>query len=105
MYQSTHEKRSTYGAGCLLAEVDRATHERGLVTTLGFVSQTGWAGLTLGGGFGYLTRRFGFTVNELIEVEIVTAYGQESSRNTTQATFSGSIATSLPSNRLRTVGA
>ncbi len=64
------------GPGCLLGEVDRATQERGLVTTLGFVSQTGLAGLTLGGGFGYLTRRFGFTVDELIEVEIVTADGQ-----------------------------
>ena len=64
------------GPGCLLGDVDRATQEHGLVTTLGFVSQTGLAGLTLGGGFGYLTRRFGFTVDELIEVEIVTADGQ-----------------------------
>jgi FAD/FMN-containing dehydrogenase len=64
------------GPGCLLGDVDRATQEHGLVTTLGFVSQTGLAGLTLGGGFGYLTRRFGFTVDELIEIEIVTADGQ-----------------------------
>lgn len=64
------------GPGCLLGDVDRATQERGLATNLGFVSQTGLAGLTLGGGFGYLTRRLGFTVDQLIEVEIVTADGQ-----------------------------
>jgi FAD/FMN-containing dehydrogenase len=64
------------GAGCLLGDVDRTTQEHGLATTLGFVSETGLAGLTLGGGFGYLTRRFGYTVDELVEVEIVTADGQ-----------------------------
>ena len=64
------------GAGCLLGDVDRATQEHGSATTLGFVSQTGVAGLTLGGGFGYLSRQFGFTVDDLVEVEIVTADGQ-----------------------------
>ena len=69
-------KQVDVGAGCLLKDVDRATQEHGLAAVLGFVSETGVAGLTLGGGFGYLTRRFGWTVDNLDEVEIVTADGQ-----------------------------
>ena len=63
------------GPGCNLGDVDRATQAHGLAATLGFVSATGVAGLTLGGGFGYLTRRFGWTVDDLEGVEIVTADG------------------------------
>ena len=62
--------------GCLLKDVDRATQEHGLATVLGFISEVGVAGLTLGGGLGYLTRRFGWTVDNLVEVQIVTADGQ-----------------------------
>ena len=64
------------GPGCLLQDVDRATQEHGLATVLGFVSEVGVAGLTLGGGLGYLARRFGWTVDNLEEVEIVTADGE-----------------------------
>jgi FAD/FMN-containing dehydrogenase len=65
------------GSGCLLRDVDRATQAHGLATPLGsFNSEVGVAGLTLGGGLGYLTRRFGWTVDSLEEVEIVTADGQ-----------------------------
>ena len=64
------------GPGCLLQDVDRATQEHGLATVLGFVSEVGVAGLTLGGGFGHLARRFGWAVDNLEEVEIVTADGE-----------------------------
>lgn len=63
------------GPGCLLQDVDRATQEHGLATVLGFISEVGVAGLTLGGGLGYLSRRFGWTVDNLEGVEIVTADG------------------------------
>ena len=60
-------------AGCTLGDVDRETQVHGLATVLGFVSATGIAGLTVGGGFGYLTRREGWTCDNLVSMEVVTA--------------------------------
>ena len=63
-------------AGCLLGDVDAETQLHGLAAVLGFVSATGCAGLTLGGGFGYLSRRFGWTSDNLASVDLVTAAGR-----------------------------
>ena len=63
-------------AGCLLGDVDRETQVHGLAAVLGFVSNTGIAGLTLGGGFGYLTRRFGWTSDNVLSIDLVTAGGR-----------------------------
>jgi FAD/FMN-containing dehydrogenase len=68
-------KLAHVGPGCRLQDVDRATQEHGLATVLGFISEVGVAGLTLGGGLGYLTRRFGWAVDNLEEVEVVTSDG------------------------------
>jgi FAD/FMN-containing dehydrogenase len=60
-------------AGCLLGDLDRETQVHGLAAVLGFVSKTGIAGLTLGGGFGYLTRRWGWTTDNVTGMDVVTA--------------------------------
>jgi FAD/FMN-containing dehydrogenase len=59
--------------GCLLGDVDRETQAYGLAAVLGFVSRTGIAGLTLGGGFGYLTRLWGWTSDNVVGMNVVTA--------------------------------
>jgi FAD/FMN-containing dehydrogenase len=63
-------------AGCILGDLDRETQVEGLAAVLGFVSLTGITGLTLGGGFGYLTRRWGWTTDTITGIELVTAEGQ-----------------------------
>lgn len=63
-------------AGCLLGDVDRETQVHGLAAVLGFVSLTGTAGLTLGGGFGYLSRRWGWTADNVAGMDVVTADGR-----------------------------
>jgi FAD/FMN-containing dehydrogenase len=63
-------------AGCTLADLDRETQLHGLAAVLGFVSATGIAGLTVGGGFGYLTRQHGWTCDNLLSMEVVTADGK-----------------------------
>ena len=68
--------RAQAGAGVLLGELDRETQGFALATTLGNAPDTGIAGLTLGGGFGRLDRRFGLACDNLRSVDIVTADGR-----------------------------
>jgi FAD/FMN-containing dehydrogenase len=63
-------------AGVLWGELDRETQAFGLATTGGFVSHTGVAGLTLGGGIGWLHRKHGLTIDQLLSVDLVTAEGE-----------------------------
>src|SRR6202035_268973 len=62
-------------AGCTWGDIDHATVAFGMATPSGFIASTGVAGLTLGGGIGYLSRRFGLTVDNLLAADVVLADG------------------------------
>jgi FAD/FMN-containing dehydrogenase len=70
-------RTATVEPGCTLADFDKAAQAHGLATPLGINSTTGVAGLTLGGGFGWLSRKHGMTVDNLLSATVVTADGRQ----------------------------
>ena len=72
-----NDRRATVEPGCTLADLDKAAQTHALATPLGINSTTGVAGLTLGGGFGWLSRKYGMTVDNLLSAEVVTADGTQ----------------------------
>ncbi len=70
------QRRVSIESGLTLADIDAATQACGLATPVGINSTTGVAGLTLGGGFGWLSRKYGLTIDNLVSAEVVIATGE-----------------------------
>ena len=70
------QRTAVVQTGCTLADVDKATHEHGLALPSGIIGTTGIGGITLGGGMGYLSRKGGLTIDNLLEANIVLATGE-----------------------------
>jgi FAD/FMN-containing dehydrogenase len=77
-------RKAYVGPGALLSDFDHEAQEFGLATPLGINSTTGVAGLTLGGGFGWLTRKYGLTIDNLVSAEIITANAERLSVSATE---------------------
>src|SRR5258706_2059977 len=71
------KKRAYVEPGATLADFDEAAQSHRVATPVGIKSSTGIAGLTLGGGFGWLTRKYGMTIDNLISVDLITAEGRK----------------------------
>ncbi len=69
-------KRARADAGALIGGIDQETQHYGLATPMGTASNTGIAGLTLGGGYGRLSRQFGLTCDNLVSADLITADGK-----------------------------
>lgn len=75
IHVNPEERTVRVEGGCTWGDVDHATHAFGLAVPSGIISTTGVAGLTLGGGHGYLSRKYGLTIDNLLEVDMVLADG------------------------------
>ncbi len=76
VFVDPEERTASVQPGATLGDIDRETQLHGLAAVLGFVTNTGATGLTLGGGFGYMTRQYGWTCDNVRSMQMVTADGQ-----------------------------